>query len=229
MRQLVNLLKWDVLLLNRNNFFMLGAIVAAIYIGVFYLIKPIGNLTILLVVLIFNDPIVTGYLFAAILLLFDKNQNTLQAISVLPLTINKYLLSKAIILSVLATVTSFIMAYATKGIYFNHIHLLFATFFSAFIFSCFGFAISAVSKTFNQLLFYSIPFFIISAVPFLSIFEYGEIEYFLLFPSAGGIGIIKASFDEVAFTRAVFLYVHLLCWSIISWWIAVKTVKQQLS
>lgn len=229
MKQLVNLLRWDVLILNRNNLFLLGAIVAAIYIGVFYLIKPIGDLTILLVVLIFNDPIVTGYLFAAILLLFDKNQNTLQAISVLPLTINKYLLSKAIILSVLATVTSFIMAYATKGIYFNHIHLLFATFLSAFIFSCFGFAISAVSKTFNQLLFYSIPLFIISAVPFLPLFQYGEIEYFLLLPSAGGIGLIKASFEEVVFLRKFILYLHLFSWSFISWWIAVKTVKLQLS
>ncbi len=184
MKQLQKLLTWDIVLLNRNNLFLIGVIVAAIYIGIFYLIRPFGDLTIVLVVLIFNDPVVTGYLFAAILLLFDKTQNTLQAISVLPLTINKYLLSKAIILSLLGTVTSFIMAYATKGVYFNHIHLFIASFFSAFMFSCFGFAVSAVSGTFNQLLFYSIPFFIISAVPFFSVFKYGKIEYFLVIPSA---------------------------------------------
>ena len=228
MNHLLKLLKWDFILFNRNKLILLSVIVAIIYIGVFYLLKPLGNLTMLTVILIFNDPVVTGFLFAGVLLLFDKNQNTLEAISVLPLSFKKYILSKAILLSLLGTVTSIIMALVTRGTDFNFIHLLLASFLTAFIFSGFGFAMSSVSKTFNQLLLYSIPFLIVSAIPFLPLFGFGKLEYFFVIPSAGGIGLLEAAFDPKPLSKLFFVYVHLAAWTWISWKIAVKATMKTL-
>jgi hypothetical protein len=228
MNHLLQLLKWDIVLFNRNRLFILAAVVAAIYIGLFYLLKPLGNLTTMVVVLIFNDPVITGYLFAAILLLFDKNQNTLQAISVLPLSFKKYLFSKIIILSVLATATSLLMAVATNGFNFSFWHLTFAAFTSAFIFSALGFAIGAVSKTFNQLLLFSIPFFIFSGVPLLALFGYAPAVYLFFLPSTGGLELLRGSFENQPFLTYMLSYLHLIVWAVISWWVAVKITAKNL-
>lgn len=223
------LLKWDVILLNRNRLFLLAALVAGIYIALFYLLKPLGNLTNILIILIFNDPVITGYLFASVLLLFDKNQHTLQAISVLPLPFQTYLLSKAVLLSLLATGISFIMAFATKGADFNLFHLLAAAFLSAFMFSLAGFAVGAFTRNFNQLLVYSVPFFVLTGLPFLSLFGFGELVHYFIIPSAGGIGVLQAAFEEKSFGHLFLMYGHLLLWTAISWIIASKvTVKKLL-
>ena len=228
MIDLLKLLKWDIILFNRNRLFLLSGIVAAVYIGVFYLVQPLGNLNRLIVVLIFNDPIVTGYLFAGILLMFDKNQYTLQAISVLPLPLSKYLFSKSMLLSCVATCTAIILALVANGSGFNYMHLILGSFFSAFIFSCFGFSIAAISRSFNQLLFYSIPFFIISGIPFFPVFGYGYLETFFFIPSTGGIGLMEASFDTKPFSKLIYLYLHLVGWAFMSWRIAMIITPKRL-
>jgi fluoroquinolone transport system permease protein len=228
MTDLWQLLKWDIVLLSRNRLFILAAAVAGIYIALFYLLKPLGNLTTLLIILIFNDPVVTGYLFASVLLIFDKNQHTLQAISVLPLPFRTYLLSKAVLLALLATVISFVMAFATRGTDFNAFHLLPVAFLSAFMFALSGFTVGALTRNFNQLLLYSVPFFILTATPFLPLFGYGELAYYFLVPSAGGIGILQAAFEEKSPWFIAVMYMHLLTWTAISWVIALKVTSRKL-
>jgi hypothetical protein len=224
----LTLLKWDMILLNRNRLFILAAAVAGIYIALFYLLKPLGNLTTILIILIFNDPVVTGYLFASVLLLFDKNQHTLQAVSVLPLPFRMYLLSKAVILSLLATGISFIMALATRGTDFNAIHLFTASFLSAGMFSLFGFAVGSLTRNFNQLLLHSIPFFIITGIPFLSLFGFGNLVYYMVIPSAGGIGILQSAFEEKPLWHTLVMYIHLLAWTAISWITAIRITASKL-
>ncbi len=226
MKQFVHLLKWDVVLLNRNRLFILAAAMAAIYIGIFYLIKPLGNLTIIVIVLIYNDPVITGFLFASVLLMFDKNQHMVSAITVLPIPFTFYLLSKTVVLATLAVLSAFVMAFATHGLGFNYFHLFCATFISAFMFSCFGFAIGAVSKTFNQLLLYSIPFFIITALPFLALFDVGEPAYYFLIPSTGGLEILRSAFEPNSFLHNIGSYGQMLIWAAVSWWMAVKATTR---
>lgn len=228
MNHLILFLKLDLVLLNRNRLFAISALIALLYTAVFYLLSSLGNLDILAVVLIFNDPVVTGYMFAGILLLFDKNQGTLQAISVLPATPVTYLLSKALVLCVLAVVVAFVMAFATKGIGFNPIHLFFSVFLSTAIFSFFGFIVATLSKSFNHFLFYSIPFLILCGLPFLPVFGYGNIWQFLLLPSTGGVILLKAGFDQEDTVTTIAMYLHLCFWSVVSGFIALKTMKGKL-
>jgi fluoroquinolone transport system permease protein len=228
MNHLIKLLKWDLLLLNRNKLFALAAVVAAIYIGVFYLIQGLAGLDVMLVVLIFNDPVVTGFLFSAILLLFDKNQNTIQALSVLPIKFEQYLLSKAIILSILATLLAFIMALVILGLGFNPVHLFMGTFFSTFLFCLIGFVAGAYSKNFNQLLAYAVPFMIIAGMPFGPLFGYGKLAWFFFIPSTGGVGLLLAAFTEMPFAEVALMYFYLAAWCFIGWKISVKLILKTL-
>jgi len=228
MKYLPILFKGDLVLLYRNQLFSISMVIALLYTGLFYLLKPLGNLSNLAIVLIFNDPVVTGYLFAGVLWLFDRNQHTLQAISVLPVRLEWYLFSKALVLSLLATLVAVIMTVAMKGWAFNPVHLILSTFLSAFLFSSFGFAIGALSKNFNQFLMYSIPFFIVAGLPLLPLFGIGRFVHFLLIPVTGGVAVMQAAFNEGTGLAVWSFYFHLLLWSAIGWWLAVKNAKRAL-
>src|SRR5690606_14210742 len=129
---------------------------------------------------------------AGILWLFDKNQHTIQVIAVLPIKPAYYLLSKIIVLSILATILSFILTIAARGLIFNGFYLFISVFLSAFMFSCLGLSIGALTRNFNQFLLYAIPILILTGLPFASLFGVGKSWYYLPLPSAGGIELLRS-------------------------------------
>jgi fluoroquinolone transport system permease protein len=227
MKALGIFIRWDSVLLFRNRLFHVALAVAAIYTGIFFLLKPLGSLTKVLVILIFNDPVVTGFIFGGVIWLFDKNQHTLQAISVLPVNRRLYLLSKILILSLLAVFVSLVMALATVGMNFNVLHLVISVFLSSFIFSSTGFTLAAISRGFNGFLMYSIPFFIISAVPLLYMFGIGDIMYYIPFPTTGCIEVLRASFIPLNAWYVLIMYCQMIVWSVIAWRMAVKVTQKR--
>jgi hypothetical protein len=227
-RSLTLLLRWDVILLHRNRLFAIAALVTALYIGIFYLFRGVDNLVTVLVVLVFNDPVVTGYLFGGVLWLFDRNQHTLQAIAVLPVPFTHYLLSKVLILSLLAVILSVAMTLATQGLSFNGVHLVVAVFLQAFIFSCFGFTVGSLSPAFNQFLAYSIPFLILTGAPLLALFNIGKPWYFVGIPSWGGLELLRTALAPGNAWATVGYYLHLGVWSLLSWWIMCTVTARQL-
>jgi fluoroquinolone transport system permease protein len=227
MKGLAIFLKWDILLLYRNRLFHIALIIGIIYTGLFFLLKPLGNLTNILVILIFNDPMVTGYIFGGVIWLFDKNQYTLQAVSVLPLQRFQYLLSKLIILSVLAVIISLVMAVATRGLDFNVIHLSLSVFLTSFMFGSAGFTVAALSRGFNEFLSFSIPVFIISAIPLLRLFGIGRILYYIIIPTTGSIEILRGSFIPLNQWYLIIMYSLLICWTVFFWQIVIKVTKNR--
>ena len=227
MKELGIFLKWDSILFYRNRLFHIAVIIAVMYTGIFFLLKPLGNLTYMLIVLIFNDPVVTGYIFGGVIWLFDKNQNTLQAVSVLPVNRYDYLLSKILILSLLSVMVSLVMALAIRGLDFNWIHLIFSVFLASFMFSATGFTVAALSRNFNEFLFYSIPVFIFSAVPLLYLFGIGKILYIVILPTTGCVEILRASFMAMNSWYLVVMYSLLIFWTVISWHIVVKITQNR--
>jgi fluoroquinolone transport system permease protein len=222
MRDLAVYIRWDSILLFRNRLFHIALLVAAIYTGLFFLLKPLGNLNKLLVVLIYNDPVVTGFIFSGVIWMFDRNQHILQAISVLPSRRQHYLLSKILILSLLAVFVSLVMAVAARGFEFNVFHLVFAVFLSSFIFSSTGFALAAISSGFNGFLMYSIPFFILSAIPMLYMFGIGDILYFIPFPTTGCIEVLRSAFVPMNAWYLLMMYSQMIIWAVIAWRMTVK-------
>ncbi len=228
MNDLSIFLKWDIILLYRNRLFHIAVLIAIIYTGIFFLLKPLGNLNQVLIVLIFNDPVVTGYIFGGVIWLFDKNQHTLQAVAVLPARRNQYLLSKILLLSGMAVLVSLAMAISARGFDFNWFHLVFSVFLSSFLFSSIGFTMAAISRGFNEFLFYSIPFFIVSAVPLLYLFGIGEIIYFVFLPTTGSIEILKGSLIPLKSWYLMIMYVQLIFWTVISWRLVMKVTQKRM-
>ena len=218
----------DVILLFRSRLFHISAIITVVYIGMFYLLKPLGSVHLPLIILIYNDPVIMGYMFAGVLWLFDKNQNTLQAISVLPVNKQEYLFSKILILSILAVMLSIIMSVSAVGFSFNWFHLIFSVFLSSIMFCCIGFAIGSRSAHFLSFLMKSLPVFIVFALPMLVLFNFFPYWYFILVPSLGGILVMKSAFIQVDVLTSVIGYAHMITWTAICIWICYKSALPKI-
>jgi fluoroquinolone transport system permease protein len=222
-------MRWDFIHLLRNQLITISIILALVYFGIFYLIKGLGNVDNFLVLIIYNDPVITGYVFAAVLLLFERNQNTLQALSVTPIRLSQYLWSKAIVLSILAWVVALAMMVATHGWGFQFIHftagVCLATLLSVFC----GFILTAGCTSLNTLIARSVPFFVIFALPFLGIFRIVETPLWYAIPSYPGALLVKAAVSGLPLGDIIYGYLFGAAAVIVSYFLALSQIKKNLS
>jgi hypothetical protein len=208
MKQLLTLLRWDTIHLYRNQLISISVILGLIYFGLFYLIRDFTNADDFLVLLIYNDPVITGYVFAAVLLLFERNQNTLSALSVSPLRLSAYLWSKALVLSFLAWIIAFMMTLAARGGDVHWFHFSFGVLSSTLLFVFAGFAITAGCTSLNALIARSVPIFVVFALPFLGLFEIVNTTIWYLIPTYPGILLIKTAFSTAEVPIVVYSYTY---------------------
>lgn len=206
MKQLLNLVRWDFIHLYRNQLISISIILALVYFGIFYLIKDLANADNFLVLLIYNDPVITGYVFAAVLLLFEKNQNTLLALSVSPIKLSAYLWSKGLVLAFLSLSVALCMTLAIRGLNFHLLHFTFGVLSATLLFVFCGFALTASSTSLNSLIARSVPFFIVFALPFLGVFKIVESPFWYFIPSYPGVLLVRGALTEISFLNLLYSY-----------------------
>lgn len=229
MKQLWTLMRWDFIHLYRNQLISISVFLALIYFGIFYLIKDLDNADNFLVLLIYNDPVITGYIFAAVLLLFERNQNTLLALSVSPIQLSAYLWSKGIVLALLAWMVAFFMTLAIRGMDFHFVHFSFGVLSATLLFVFCGFALTARCTSLNSLIARSVPFFIIFALPFLGLFKVVTTSIWLVIPSYPGAILVKAAFSETEIPMILYSYVYGTLAVAVSYVWALSRIKNNLS
>lgn len=228
MKQLLNLIKHDFLILNRNRIIALSIVVSALYMGAFMALSGIDQIEKLLILVIYNDPALLGVLFTGVLVLFEKNENTLQAISVSPIKISNYILSKSIALTIVALLCSFLMAFSGHGMDFNYFHFGFGVILSTLTFSFLGFSIVATQDTFNKYMIVAVGIIVVLLTPFIGFFELVSDKIFWIFPTQPGIKILSASFNQMNLTEIVISYFLGIIWCFLFYKLAVKRITQKL-
>lgn len=217
MRQLIQLLKFDFLLINRYKIFTISIIVTAIYIGVFKLLAAMGNIEKLLVLIIFNDPALLGFLFVGVMVLFEKNENTLQALSVTPIKIGSYILSKSISLTVVSLVCCYAMVIGSYGFDFNFIHFTIGTILTTFIFSMLGFVAVAGQSSFNKYILRALGIILFLTLPFIGYFGLVPKIWFILFPTQPAIDLYNLAFSTYAtYVEILIAYVLCIIWAVVT-------------
>lgn len=216
MKNFLHLLQHDFRLLGRNNIITISVLVTAIYIGVFYWLSGIEDTEKILVLIIFNDPALIGFLFAGVMVLFEKNENTLEALSVSPATKGQYILSKSVALTIIATGCCFAMAIAGLGTHFNFIHFLMASVMTTLLFSFLGFMIVAGEATFNRYILKAVGLLIFLSLPFLGYFGICPRLWFLWVPTQPAIGLF-----QTALTKNTPIGIIIYAYTALSFWIAI--------
>lgn len=230
MNNFIHLLKHDFVLLGRNNIVTVSIIVTTIYICVFYWLSGLENAEKILVLVIFNDPALIGFLFTGVMVLFEKNENTLQALSVSPVGKGHYILSKSLALTIIATLCCFAMALAGIGTEFNFIHFGLAAIMSTLLFSFFGFIIVAGENTFNKFILKAIGLLVIISIPFLGYFGLSSRLWFLWMPTQPAIDLFTASFSDKTSTSTIFYaYCALSIWLVVTFILARKIIQKSFN
>lgn len=227
MKKLGRLFLWDILLLHRQQLIIISLVVIAIYIGIFFLLKGVGNIETLLTILVFTDPVVTAMMFAAVIVLFEKDQQTLMAIKVSPLPPSAFIVSKALSLSLLATLCGWLMAVVSYGVGFNHWLFLMGVFTTSLAFSFGGLWLGMISSSFNNFLANSIGLMIFLGVPFISMFGY-ECWWLYLFPSMATLLLIEGAFTGLSAIETAYAVLYLLIQCGLMYKVALKTFANKL-
>ncbi len=223
-RQLSRLLPLDFLLLLRYKVIGISIAITLIYIGAFMLLSNLGNIEKVLILLIFNDPALLGFLFVGVMVLFERNENTLQALAVSPIAPSHYILSKTIALGLIALFCCWAMAIAAMGWDFNFFHFSMATLFSSTIFSMFGFIVVAKESTFNNFIIKSLVVIVFLSLPFLAYFDICSLHWFWVFPTQGLILLFQYAFADAPPLLLLLAYSLCLFWLLLGYWGAKRAI-----
>ncbi|MBN2349352.1 MAG: ABC transporter permease [Bacteroidales bacterium] len=210
---------WDFLFIARYHILTVATVVSVLYIVIFNVI-PGDNLTPLLVYFEFSDPVMLGFIFIGAMVLFEKDANTLQAVVVSPLKPWQYLWSKAISLSLMATVYGLIIAIAGYGWKFNYLYLIYSLFLTSLSFSFIGFIGVSKVKSFNQYIII-IPLFLApAALPLLNYFNITNTFLMYIIPTQATLILLDAAFNPANLGQLMYSSIYLVLWVYISYLLA---------
>lgn len=219
---LLKALKWDFYLQKKYNILLIALIISILYSVCWRIIG--GDLpNKVLIVLIFSDPAMLGFLFIGVLLLKDKGNNTLQVFNVSPLSTQQYILSKTISLTIIAIICTLIISIVAFGIGVNFFFFVLGVILSSSLFIFIGFIAVSMVKSFNEYVFV-LPFFMLPlCVPFLNYFGVTNSKLLYLIPTQASLILLDTILHEnVNFLSVIYALVCLLIWNILAYKIAKK-------
>jgi fluoroquinolone transport system permease protein len=185
-------LKWQFILIHKNNIITISFVVTVIYGALLFFLKETKYINELLVSLVLNDPSVIGYFFIALFIFTEIKQGVLNALFVTPLIIHQYLISKIFTLAVIGTVCSFGLALSVKGLSFGIVNYLIGSFSICLLSSIVGLIVLTFTSDFLNFALLSIPLFFlltgISLLDYLGVIDGGAFKYLL--PIQGGMDLI---------------------------------------
>ena len=219
MKVLFSTIRWDLCLLLKYQIITVAAIITLFYVSV-VLFFPVEIPEKIVLYIIFTDPTMIGFIFIGAMVLFEKTANTLEVLSITPMKVWQYLLSKAIALTLVALVSGLIMAFAAFQTDFNIIYMVVAISFSSVMLIFIGFIGVSRIKTLNQYILI-IPIFLLPvALPILDFLDIVTSPLFYLIPTQASLILFEASRNEVSILNQVYSITYLLAWVIFTFYLA---------
>lgn len=212
-------LKWQFIILQRNNLINISVGITALYAIIFYLFKDFVYMEKVLTLLVYNDPSLIGLLFFGLAVILEKNQQVLPAFLVTPMSVHHYLLSRTIALTIIGWLCALGMVIAALGFSFNWLHFSVGVIGICFIFSLAGvFLISYTSEFLNYMLL-SIPVMMVLSLPLLNYYNLTDIAWFQIVPTQGATDLLISSYEMPLTTGdLLWAYTSSILWIGVLYW-----------
>lgn len=221
MSVLLHTIKWDLKLILKYNIALIAFSITAIYVAAFLFFEMQGYERIV-AMLIFSDPVMYGYIFISVMILFEKDAGTLKALAVTPLSTNRYILSKSIAFTLLAFVTSTMMLVAANPEQVNILYFFAAVILSSVLFVFIGIISVSKVRNFNQFIVI-IPIVLApTALPFLNYFGLTDTLWFYLIPTQASLIMFEAAFETIDSWEIVYALAYLLAWIFFTYRLAIR-------
>jgi fluoroquinolone transport system permease protein len=229
MKAFLTQLKWQFILLQKNNIISISLIVTFIYGILLYFLKDINGLDTLMVSLVLNDPSIIGYFFIALAIYSEIKQQILPAIFTTPLNIHTFLLSKTISISSIGLLCSLGLAISVKGFDFDILTFSIGAMSICILSTLLGLYMLTFANEFLKFALLSIPVFLafinIPLLQYLGIIDMGFIKY--LFPIQGSLDLIDTAIsgNEINYLVA---YLSLLISTPLLYWMAYQQFNKKI-
>lgn len=206
------MLKWDFTLQWRYKIILLSLLSVIIYYVSLLAIPEINNDE-FKVLYLFFDPTLIGIMFIGALVLFEKSENVLQALTVTPMKTGTYFASKIITLTALSTVSAFLFMFLVHGFKFDYFYMVAGIILSSVFLILLGFLLVAKCRSINEYLLRMMSAFLVLIVPPL-LQQYGiyETKLFYLWPSQASFILFGGVFESVSTWDTVYAVAYLFAW-----------------
>lgn len=211
MKELVNQLRWQFVLLAKNKLVAISVAVTLVYGVIFYMIKDLENTEKFLTLLIYNDPAIIGMFFVGLSIIMEKNDSVFPALFVTPMSHHTYLISRILALSILGTLCAVGMTIPMLGWQVNWFQFCVGAFTTCIIFSLGGLLVVSYTSEFLNFMLRSIPLLIVLSLPLFNYFEITHSFLFRLTPIQGPLNLISSSFTNTHIS-SIWSYVGIIVW-----------------
>ncbi|HUX96507.1 MAG TPA: hypothetical protein VMV47_12315 [Bacteroidales bacterium] len=185
---MLKLVLYDINIQWRSGYWTVYSVIGLLYI-IILLNIPLNIRDEVAVGLIYIDTSVLGLTFVGALVLFERQQGVLQSISVTPLRLNIYLLSKVFSLTLLSAVISSLIWVIPLWTLKGYVVIFTGVILSSVVFTIFGLGFSAGVGSFNQYLarvFLGSMIFSLPVIPFLF---FQEMKWLIIFPTNSALDL----------------------------------------
>lgn len=191
-------LKWQFILLQKNNIIGISIGVTVIYAAILFFLRDTAAIDKVLVSLILNDSAVIGYFFIALSIYTEIKHQILPAIFVSPVSSHNYIMSRVVSLSIIGTVCSVGPAWVIKGFSFHIFAFTIGAFGICVLSTLLGIAVLTYANEFLKFTMLSIPVFLLFVnlplADYLGAIHLGSVLY--IFPIHGGLDLIANSLSN---------------------------------
>jgi fluoroquinolone transport system permease protein len=218
MTALLHALRWDVVVQARNGFYWASAFLV-IVISALLLSVPESartNTVAWVPAILAVNLQITTFFFVAGLMLLERDEGTLHAIAVSPLSPAGYLAMRILNLTALAAVETLAIVWIGFGMTGSWWLILGGTAALGAIYTGFGAAVAAQYESVNALLLPASAFVAFLLVPLLPHFELAPRLPFLVHPIEPPLTLLRAAYGVGSRTDVVFGMLGSLGWSLVA-------------
>lgn len=203
-----NALKADLKFQFKQGFYTVYMLLTVFYIIVASSLPENINKT-LIPLAVFSDPSLVGFFFIGGIIMLEKVQGVLQYLTVTPLRIREYLLSKVISLTFLALTAGIVITLITCGKNINWFILIPGIVLTSIFFTLYGVIVTAGCRTINQYFINMVPYMLAAIIPCFSIAGFKYSYLFDIFPVVSGLKLVYGAFNGISFAELIFCIFYL--------------------
>ncbi|MBO6516762.1 MAG: hypothetical protein JJ975_09440 [Bacteroidia bacterium] len=188
-------LKWQFVLLHKNNIIRISLGVTMVYGVLLFFLRNVGSLDELLVALVLNDPSIIGYFFIGIAIYTEIKHQILPAVLVTPVNVHQLLISRVTALACIGVICSLGLAISVKGFNFDILSFTAGALSICILSALLGIIMLTYASEFLKFTMLSVPIFLVfinlPLLQYLGVVDLGMVKYFL--PIQGSLDLIDFS------------------------------------
>lgn len=221
----VSTLKLNLKLQARHGFYYASILTAVITIIILKQL-PVKDLGQFIPVFLINSLLLNTFYFMAGMVLFEKAEGTLQALSVTPLSVFEYLGSKAATLTLLVLAENFAIILLTYGQGFDILPVLAGTLFMSAIYILAGFIAVAKYDSIREFIMPSVLYVMALQLPLVDYLGIFRSPVFYVFPMQAPMVLMGSAFGHVEAWQVAYGVIYSLACICVAYMLARRSFKK---